>query len=181
MQSQAWTTTTHGVHVPPTLVCWWGETAGWGTGDPGVPAPLLPQPLTELQGAGVGVAGVLGAGFEVGGTEGAEGLLGGQALHVPCLGALWHAWEHCADMGIALSMGQGERAWGTPWPGNSGAGDMGGTRWFGIYGDGGHRGDPMARDPWSGGHRVPHSQASVGQGTQSTPWPGVGLRGPRWR
>ncbi len=120
----------------------------WGPQCSGTPAPLLPQLLTELQGAGVGVAGVLGAGFEVGGTEGAESLLGGQALCPPCLGALQHAWERCGDMGTVLRTGQGEKAWGTPWPGNSGAGDMGGTQGLGMYGDGEHREDPMAQDPW---------------------------------
>lgn len=110
-----------------------------GLRDPGV---LAPQPLTELRGAGVGIAGVLGAGFEVGGTEGAEGLLGGQALHVPCLGALGYTGERCGDTGTALRTGRGEEVCGTPWPGNSGAGDTGRTQWLGMYGDGGHWEDP---------------------------------------
>lgn len=67
-QSQAWTTTTQlGYVYLQLLSAGAGETEGWGTGDSGI---LAAQPLTELQGMGVHVAGVLGADFEVGGHRG---------------------------------------------------------------------------------------------------------------
>lgn len=135
---------------------------------------------------------MLGAGFRVGGTEGAEGLLGGQALRVPCLGALQHAWEHCGDCTEDGVRGHGGDpmvwdvwGWGTqgglhgegrhraPQPSTCGTGDTGHSA--GRHRDlGGHRrGGGVAQGCRAGGFsRGLHLSALV---SPCHPWPGTPL------